>query len=388
MALPIGHRNGVPIRRKGGLSKIKNRHGIPFYNPADVYDKHDYLLPNDINIKFTTKGKLTGSGGQYEPSALEGSALMRFLLSGLLTGTASKVIPASSVQMKGETTIHFWQEGTLKKYQRLVGNSWIVFYSKMLVKQLIGQSDIVFAMSGHLSSHMLRGQASITFTASLTSFSIKYGLLYNWYVGVDARNVCSSDFRIPLVADLITLRDYLGGESVAGQHLKEVSTTYWPDITYNDNSVKFNMRGSGYRSSDGGFVTTPSYYGIFWSASGGPLWANSGIVRSSDASFFTYNIPAGVASVKFGCALRPMRDATEDEQLMDDGTACDDYVGNDLKRYPSVKIGTQVWVSCSIAETKYRNGDSIPEVTGNTEWSALTTGALCANDNNWDNVFI
>jgi len=39
-----------------------------------------------------------------------------------------------------------------------------------------------------------------------------------------------------------------------------------------------------------------------------------------------------------------------------------------------------------LAETKYRDGSLIPEVTDNTAWAALTTGALCAYDNDWNNV--
>ena len=36
--------------------------------------------------------------------------------------------------------------------------------------------------------------------------------------------------------------------------------------------------------------------------------------------------------------------------------------------------------------THYRNGDPIPNVTDNTEWSGLSTGAYCEYDNDIDNV--
>jgi len=64
------------------------------------------------------------------------------------------------------------------------------------------------------------------------------------------------------------------------------------------------------------------------------------------------------------------------------------YTGNDGKIYPTVCIGTQEWVACNIAETKYRDGSNIPEVTDNATWAALTTGALCAYENNWDNAYV
>ena len=65
----------------------------------------------------------------------------------------------------------------------------------------------------------------------------------------------------------------------------------------------------------------------------------------------------------------------------------DIVIGNDLKQYPIKKIGTQVWMACNSAETKYQNGDIIPEVTDGTAWAALTTGALCAYNNDWSNVY-
>ncbi|MBU0713276.1 PEGA domain-containing protein [bacterium] len=52
--------------------------------------------------------------------------------------------------------------------------------------------------------------------------------------------------------------------------------------------------------------------------------------------------------------------------------------------YKTVKIGDQWWMAENLKVTHYRNGDAIPNVTGDTEWSNLTTGAYC-NYNNDDN---
>jgi len=82
-----------------------------------------------------------------------------------------------------------------------------------------------------------------------------------------------------------------------------------------------------------------------------------------------------------GLALRPLKDSTT---LTHGQTGI--YTGNDGKVYRTICIGTQEWLACNLAETKYRNLDDIPEVTDNDDWVALTTGALCAYDNDWDNV--
>ena len=50
--------------------------------------------------------------------------------------------------------------------------------------------------------------------------------------------------------------------------------------------------------------------------------------------------------------------------------------------YRTVKIGTQVWMAENLKTTKYRNGDSIANVTNDASWKALTTGAFCWYKNN------
>jgi len=43
--------------------------------------------------------------------------------------------------------------------------------------------------------------------------------------------------------------------------------------------------------------------------------------------------------------------------------------------YRTVKIGDQWWMAENLKVTHYQNGDAIPNVTDNTEWTTLTTGA-------------
>ncbi len=50
--------------------------------------------------------------------------------------------------------------------------------------------------------------------------------------------------------------------------------------------------------------------------------------------------------------------------------------------YDTVVIGTQTWMKQNLNSTHYRNGDTIPNVTNNTSWSNLTTGAYCNYNNN------
>jgi uncharacterized protein (TIGR02145 family) len=52
---------------------------------------------------------------------------------------------------------------------------------------------------------------------------------------------------------------------------------------------------------------------------------------------------------------------------------------------PIVKIGSQCWMQKNLDVSKYRNGDTIPEVTDPTEWANLTTGAWCYYENDTAN---
>lgn len=217
---------------------------------------------------------------------------------------------------------------------------------------------------------------------------VKYGLLYNWYAATDVRNICAEGWNIPSKTEFTIICDYLAGYEIAGGKLKETGLIYWNTPNSGaTNEVNFNAVGAGRRNQLGTFIEIKahnylhlstiysSYYGMY--------------VRLDYGSTVVTGIGGdGIAVKKMGFSIRPVRPATELEQLQMDGEACAPYTGNDGKVYTTVKIGTQVWVAANLAETKYRNGDTITEVTDNAAWAALTTGALCAYDNDWSNVLL
>lgn len=49
--------------------------------------------------------------------------------------------------------------------------------------------------------------------------------------------------------------------------------------------------------------------------------------------------------------------------------------------YKTVRIGTQVWMAENLKTTKFRNGEPIPHVIGNSTWGVLNTGAYCWYNN-------
>ncbi len=53
--------------------------------------------------------------------------------------------------------------------------------------------------------------------------------------------------------------------------------------------------------------------------------------------------------------------------------------------YHTIQVGNQLWIMENLKVTHYRNGDSIPEVTDNSTWAGLSTGAWCNNNNDAGN---
>ena len=66
-------------------------------------------------------------------------------------------------------------------------------------------------------------------------------------------------------------------------------------------------------------------------------------------------------------------------------TSVTDFDGN---VYNTVTIGTQVWMKENLKTTHYSNGIPIPNVTNNSQWSSLSTGAYCDYDNTLSNSTI
>lgn len=61
---------------------------------------------------------------------------------------------------------------------------------------------------------------------------------------------------------------------------------------------------------------------------------------------------------------------------------------NPSDNIPGVKICNQTWMLKNLDVEKYRNGDPIPQVTDNTQWANLTTGAWCYFQNDAANGVI
>lgn len=62
-------------------------------------------------------------------------------------------------------------------------------------------------------------------------------------------------------------------------------------------------------------------------------------------------------------------------------TNCGTITDIDGNLYNTVQIGTQCWMKENLITSNYNNNTSIPNVTDETEWASLVTGAWCYYDN-------
>jgi len=172
-----------------------------------------------------------------------------------------------------------------------------------------------------------------------------------------------------------------------------ISTNDHPRWIYNEtyygrNNVSFNALPSGYRSLNDGFdILGGIGFFITSTDSGENIWYR--VLDHDWNEVFRYN----TASKKTGMPIRTTRVATASEQALPDGLIEAYYTGNDGKIYRCCKIGTQVWVSDNLSETKWSNGQYIQgwDINGrviisNIDWSNLTTAAVCVYNNDMNNM--
>jgi uncharacterized protein (TIGR02145 family) len=210
-----------------------------------------------------------------------------------------------------------------------------------------------------------------------------FGNLYNWWAVTNAKNIANTGWHVPTSAETQTLLTSIGVPY--NGKLREVGTTYWfAPNTGATNAFGFNGRGTGLRNGTTGafseqkdsfrFHTTDNYsvgyhtYGLYLT------YQNTfeGLWGGWDAAYKPFGYECRL--VKDSTSLTPGQTGT--------------YIGNDGKVYRTICIGTQEWLADNLVETLYRDLTSIPEVTDDTEWAALTTDAMCYYDNDINNALI
>lgn len=135
------------------------------------------------------------------------------------------------------------------------------------------------------------------------SYNADYGKLYNWYA-VEGDSLCPTGWHVPTYAEWTVLTDYLGGDNVADDKLKEVGTVHWSGTNTNaTDEVGFTALPGGTRQFDG------SFYGI---RDNGHWWTATSY--NSNVSWFLYmvyyfgSIEKSTTSKVLGKSVRCLKD--------------------------------------------------------------------------------
>lgn len=93
-----------------------------------------------------------------------------------------------------------------------------------------------------------------------------HGCLYNWYAVNDSRQIAPLGWHVPSIAEWNVLFNFLGGELIVGDKLKEIGFNNWGSRKIGaDNSSGFSALPSGYRGFVGTFKGL-NYYCYWWAA--------------------------------------------------------------------------------------------------------------------------
>jgi len=258
---------------------------------------------------------------------------------------------------------------------------------------------------------------STTAVSAITSVTAISGgnITNNGGAEVTARGVCWSTNQNPTIANSKTTDGVGSGtfpSSISGLNpgvtyyirayaSNSIGTAYGDQITITTTAslpminttaasaiTSTTASSGGNITSDGGAIVTTR--GVCYSTSQNPTILDNKISNDAGAGSFSSLITGLLPGTNYYIRAFGTNSAgtvygseVTFKTLPISGGTVTDIDGN---VYKTVTIGTQVWMVENLKTMKYRNGDPIPNVTGNTDWGNLTTGAFCNYNNNVSNT--
>lgn len=138
-----------------------------------------------------------------------------------------------------------------------------------------------------------------------------YGMMFNWYAVNDPRNIAPPGWHLPSDQEWEILIEYLGGENVAGDKLKEAGSEHWFETEYTSSSA---TNETGFTALPGGLRTMNDrneYYFAYLGQSG--CWWSASEVDLANARLFAVHYHDAKAKLyvndkRIGVSVRCIKD--------------------------------------------------------------------------------
>ena len=197
-----------------------------------------------------------------------------------------------------------------------------------------------------------------------------YGRLYSWYAVSDNRNVCPTGWHVPSEKEWLSLANFLGGDTLAGDKMKETGTTHWL------NTSNMVTNSSGFTALPGGFRGNPTGFnginikGAFWSST---PWGTMAFPRAYTFSLQSTSsaLHQSVSVANCGYSVRCVKDLTAGTQNL--------IPEDEIKIYPNP---TNSKINISVEEIKNSNV-FIYDMTGNLIFQQPLTNKINLIDLNF-----
>ena len=126
--------------------------------------------------------------------------------------------------------------------------------------------------------------------------------------------------------------------------------------------------------------------GVCWSTNPNPTTANDFVAQGNGFGTFQSKISGLAANTIYYFRSFASNEKTtaygNEVSFTTSSNLSISITDSDGNSYKTVTIGTQTWMAENLKTSKYSDGTTIPNITDNTQWSNLSTGAWCYYDNN------
>jgi uncharacterized protein (TIGR02145 family) len=167
-----------------------------------------------------------------------------------ICGYKTKQVASLIIKNKQENTKEVIKDGSGNSYNAIkIGNQYWLDQNLKTTKYLDGSN--IKLEADYLNWPSLSIGA---YSTSNSNFQKETGIIYNWYVINQSKNVCPAGWHVPHLDEWEALFKHLGGIELAGIKLKEIGSTHWSKDNESTNETKFSAKSSSAYGVSGEFV--------------------------------------------------------------------------------------------------------------------------------------